>query len=189
MLKKILVVAFLFTAFSSYASAQNRGSVCKIEIPEKTWSMEVKLPDWVVTETVYVLDDPEGRFSAAIESEGYLLTIKWAKTTVKGTSQDLRDLASNNIKQSPVEKDGFAHSEYKGFSILEYGIREFRGVVLELKYYDAYIARDGVMFEIHLSKTKYKTGDEQRFYALLDSVKFTAAKPSRKTLPITCRSI
>jgi hypothetical protein len=185
MFKKCFTVVLVFLALSAYSFAQKKDNISKIEIPEKTWSLEVSLPGFFVTRNAASRDNQSGRLDAEIESEGYMLTIMWVKTDEKGTSKDLRDLASNNLKQSPVEKDGFAHSEYKDFPMLEYLVKEFRGIKLDQKHHNAYIAKDGVWIDIHLSKVKYKPGDEKRFYALLDSVKFADAKPNEKTSPVS----
>ena len=184
MFNKSLIVVFTLLAFVSYSFAQKKDKdISKIDIPETTWSLEVSLPGFAVTRNVVNRDNQGGRLDAAIESEGYMLTIMWVKTAEKGTSKELRDLASTNLKQSPVEKDGFTHSEYKEFPMLEYLVKEFRGVRLDQKHYNAYIAKDGVWIDIHLSKVKYKTGDEKRFFALLDSVKFVDAKLPGKMSP------
>ncbi len=182
MLKNSLIIIFILLAFSSYSVAQKKvDSVSRIVIPEKNWLLEVNLPDFVVTRNVVNSDDQSGRLDAMIESEGYMLTIMWVKVAEKGTSKDLRDLASNNLKQSPIEKDGYKLSDYKDFPMLEYLVKEFRGVKLDQKHYNGYIAKDGVWIDIHLSKVSFKTGDEKRFFAILDSAKFVETKPTEKT--------
>jgi hypothetical protein len=181
MLNKSLIVIFILLAFSSSAFAQKKDeNISKISIPEKSWSLEVNLPDFAVTRNAVSSDNQGGRLDAAIESAGYMLTIMWVKTPEKGTSKDLRDLASNSLKQNQIEKDGFAHSDYKEFPMLEYLVKDFRGIKLNQKHYNAYIAKDGVWIDIHLSKADFKAGDEKRFFALLDSVKFVEAKPPVK---------
>jgi hypothetical protein len=181
MLKKILIVLCILLACSSYSFAQKKTKeLSKIDIPEKNWSLEVSLPGFFVTGNLANRDNQSGRLDAEIESEGYMLTIMWVKTAEKGTSKELRDLASNNLKRSPVEKDGFTHSEYKEFPMLEYLVKEFRGVKLNQKHHNAYIAKDGVWIDIHLSKVNYTPGEEKRFFAILDSVKFVDTKPSEK---------
>lgn len=177
MLKNSLITIFILLALASYSFAQKKAeSISRITIPEKNWLLEINLPDFVVTRNAVSSDNESGRLDAIIESEGYMLTIMWVKTAEKGTSKDLRDLAANNLKQSPVEKDGFTQSDYKDFPMLEYLVKEFRGVKLNQKHYNGYIAKDGVWIDIHLSKAAFKTGDEKRFFAMLDSVKFIETK-------------
>ncbi len=178
MLKKSLIFIFILLACSSYSLAQKKdNSLFKIAVPEKNWTLEVSLPGFFVTRNAVSPDNQSGRLDAEIESEGFRLTIMWVKTVEKGTSKELRDLASNKLKQTPIEKDGFAPSEYKDFPMLEYLVKEFRGVKLNQKHYNAYIAKDGVWIDFHLSKVEFKPGDEKRFFALLDSVKFVETKP------------
>lgn len=177
MFNKSLIVIFILLAYASSSFAQKKDdNISKIVIPEKNWSLEVSLPDFSVTRNAVSRDNQGGRLDAVIESEGFMLTIMWAKTPQKGTSTDLRDLASNSLKQSPVVKDGFTHSDYKDFPMLEYLVKEFQGIKLNQKHYNAYIAKDGVWIDIHLSKVDFKSGDEKRFFALLDSVRFVEMK-------------
>lgn len=181
MLKKSLIVVLFLLTYSSYLFGQKPdNNRHQIAVPDKNWSLEVSLPDFSVTRNVVSADKQTGRLDASIESKGYMLTIMWVKTPQKATSADLRDLASDNLKQSPIEKDGFKHSDYKDFPMLEYLVKEYRGVPLNQKHFNAYIAKDGVWIDIHLSKVTFKTGDEKSFFSLLDSVKFVDTKPQGK---------
>lgn len=175
MLKKSLIAFVLLLFFSSFSFAQKTDNDrYLITIPDKNWALEVSLPDFSLSYPIISVlgEKKSGRLDAEIKSEGYLLTIIWANTSEKSTNTELRDLASKALMQTPVEKDGYQHSDYKDFSMLEYLIREFQGVELNQKYYNAYIVKDGVRIDIQFSKTSFKPGDEMRFFSILDSVTF-----------------
>lgn len=180
MFKKSLLVTLLLLAYAVTSSAQERTDhTQKLHLPETTWALEVSLPDFSVSRNVLSQDGSAARLDASIESKGFMLTIMLATAPQEATSKELRELGANALKKSPVEKDGFKLSEYREFPMLEYLVKEFRGVKLNQKHYNAYVSRDGVWVDIHLSKTDFGPGDEKRFFALLDSVKIVDVKPRK----------
>jgi hypothetical protein len=180
MLKKSLLVTLLLLTYAVTSAAQElTNHTHRLSLPEKNWALEVSLPDFSVSRNAVSPDGQAGRLDASVESKGFMLTIMLATALQAGTSKELRELGANALKQSPVEKDGFKLSEYKEFPMLEYLVKEFRGVRLNQKHYNAYIARDGVWIDIHLSKINFSSGDEKRFFEILDSVKIVDAKPRK----------
>jgi hypothetical protein len=57
-------------------------------------------------------------------------------------------------------------------AIFEYTMAEVGGLPLNQKHLNAYIARDGIWIDIHLSKVRWQETDMPAFEAILNSVRF-----------------
>lgn len=164
----LLTFVLTFTAFGQGSEDANHG----FGLAEKDWKIEFNLDGWKALGTRSSEDGSAKRFDAEIKPQGFRLTIMMVTAQSEGSSADLRELASKTLKKSPVKKDDFKFAEYGEIPTIEYLIKEFQGIKLNQKHQNAYIVRDGVWIDIHLSKVRFKTGDEKRFFAILDSLKF-----------------
>jgi tetratricopeptide (TPR) repeat protein len=180
MKKQVLVFLILFVAVAARAYARQADqSVRRLSIPGQTWALEVKLPDFVV-EQEQLRGDGEGRMiMAGIKDKGYIVSIFLEPIPHGESAAQLRDMAAADIsKGSRLKVSDFKTSEYGKIPTLEYMIKEFEGQPVNQKNLNAYFVNAGYWVDVHLSKTLFRPGDEKLFYAVLDTVRFTANDPA-----------
>jgi hypothetical protein len=65
-------------------------------------------------------------------------------------------------------------SESGPMAVVDYMIEEYQGQRVMQKNYWAYMVHDNLCIRLHLSKTPFKAGEDQLFWAILNSVRFQA---------------
>ena len=171
--KRTLALALLILCLCSNALARQGGDVRRISIPGEKWAMEVSLPGFNVEQDELRGDGKGRRIMAGNEKTGYVVSIFLENIPHGETAAQLRDWDASGYKESPLKPTDFKSGEYKEAQTLEYFIKEFRGVKVNQKHFNAYIVHAGFWAHVHLSKVDFRPGDEKLFYTIVDSVKFT----------------
>lgn len=172
----ILATALLlFIVAGSAPARQDSRHVQRLTVPGRAWALELNLPNFNVRQNLLSADGRARKLRADIESEGCVLTVNIVPaSTPKVSSQDLRDLAAERLKAgAAANADGFKTSEYGRTPTIEYLVRDFKSQPVGQKHFYAYISRDNIWIDIHLSKAPFREGDEKLFRAILDSLRFT----------------
>lgn len=172
---RTLAVILLLLAAAAPASGRQAAGTTRLSLPGKDWALELSLPGFRVGETETSRSGLARRFYAEDRERGYVLSVAISPAAKEGDSKALREIAAASLSRSSVQTEGFKLTEYKGTPTLEYLIKEFQGVRVNQKHFNAYVARDGAWIDIHLSKIMFEGGDEKVFYAILDSMKFVPA--------------
>ena len=178
-LQQIAIITTVFLGLFAAPAGQNAGpNLQRLSVPTRSWSVEISLPNFTIKQNALSADGRARRLDAYIDSEGYVVTVNIVPaSTPKVSSKDLRDLAAERLKiDTAVKGDGFRVSEYKQTPTFEYFAREFKTELLNQKHFYAYVSRDNIWIDIHLSKTPYREGDEKVFHSILDSIKFTGGR-------------
>jgi len=74
---------------------------------------------------------------------------------------------------SPTEKVAVARSERGNMAIGEYLVPRFEGKEVQQKHVNAYLVRDGVWIDVHLSRLNARPGDDALFGQALGSIRFS----------------
>lgn len=80
---------------------------------------------------------------------------------------------------SPFEKHDVARSQRGAMAIGEYLIARHDGRDVRQKHVNAYLVRDGVWIDVHLSKVDFRPADQALFDGVLDSIRYSDA-PDRE---------
>ena len=147
----------------------------RLSVPGRTWKVEVSLPKFTIRQDSLSADGRSRKLTADIAGEGYMLSINIVPaSTSRVSSKDLRDVAAERLKAGATTSGtDFKASEYKSTPIFEYITREIKSQPLNQKHFYAYISRDNIWIDIHLSKASYQQGDEKVFHTILNTLRFT----------------
>lgn len=168
----LLVLATVIVFFIYlYQSSQNI-LVLNLSLPGIEWGMRLRAKGFVIQEDRVKADKMGGRIVAANEEVGMTLSIFFEKVNQRGTSLDCRRYYWNLAQESPVKKEEVKMREQGQMAIVEYLVKDIEGIPIHQKNFNAYMVRDNVWIDIHLSKIKFKPEDEALFNAILKSVKF-----------------
>jgi len=85
---------------------------------------------------------------------------------------DCRNFYWNRAQTFPVAKEEVQMKEKDNMAIIEYITPEHEGVKINHKNINAYMVKDNVWIDIHISKVNFKEKELKNLYSLLDSVKF-----------------
>lgn len=169
-----LAFALALTTFGQSTGAN--ANARRLLVPGRAWAVELTLPNFEVKLDALTADGRARRFRAeSADGAGYVVSVLIAPaSTPRVSSRDLRDLAAERVRaSSSARREEFKTSDYKQTPTLEYLVRDFKGQPLNQKHLNAYVSRDNVWIDIHLSKNAFRPGDEKLFHAVLDSLKFT----------------
>jgi tetratricopeptide (TPR) repeat protein len=173
---KTIARALLFVclcASAASAASARQGDVQRISIPGEKWALEVSLPGFILTQDDLRGDGKGRRIMAGNETRGYVVSIFLEPIPDGKTAAELRDWDASGHKKSPVGTTDFKSAEYKQIPTFEYTIKEYKGLQINQKHFNAYIVHGNFWAHIHLSKGLFQPGEEKLFYEIVDSVKFT----------------
>jgi len=169
----LLIVLLLLIKPTSLLYADTDSEEIQLSLPDKTWALGIDLSDFKI-ENAEFNKGVTGRMLYAINSHtGIIISIFLEKAAFKGDSKVCREYYWNKAKQSPFQKDDLKFSEVGEKALVEYMIKTYQGITVNQKNVNAYMSKDDVWIDIHLSKTNFTPKDEELFNAILKSVNFT----------------
>ena len=74
---------------------------------------------------------------------------------------------SGSIKRKQVKR-----TEQNGMALLEFFIPEFESVPVRQKSINAFLVRDGLWIDVHLSKDQFEKEDQELFEQVVASIRF-----------------
>lgn len=75
--------------------------------------------------------------------------------------------------KSPIPKSEVQHVTVGSMAAVHWLVREYQGMPVMQKNINAYLFRDGVCIDVHLSKVQYEPKDEALFTTVLTSVRLS----------------
>lgn len=187
----VLSLLTVMLACAADAAGQSAGGagLHRLSWPGKDWSVDVSFAPFTILmeESLY---DGAGYFTIASLDNDHpavprilMLTVRMEAAKVKGTDADLRDAAIKKLKKSEgIEGGSVKAFEHKQIPALRYS-RSNSQIQTYFPYptthgsssrgMEAFFVRDDVWITFSFNALSLKKADEQSFYALLDSIKFT----------------
>jgi len=184
----MLMVALGSAVNSSYAETeavnlfgeQENKNKLQLSLPGKTWALEVDINGFKVKTNEIKPDGQAREFFAENNDTGIIMSISLEKATLEGNHLKCREFYWNKAKETPFKKDDIQMREAGEMAIVEYLIKEFREMEVNQKNLNAYLAKDDIWIDMHLSKVDFKPGDEHLFESILNQSKFIDNyKPNR----------
>jgi hypothetical protein len=143
----------------------------EMSLPEGKWRLTVDLPGFVV-EKEQELADNNGRMMKANNRE-VIISIFLIRNSKLHTPQACRQVYFNSALKTPLEKTDIRTYDTGSMAIGEYTIEKFQDAKIMQRHLNAYLVRDGINVDVHLSKTNFKPGDDKIFQTILNSVRFS----------------
>lgn len=85
---------------------------------------------------------------------------------------DCRDFYWNRMQENPAKKEDVVMKEVKDMAIIEYIVPEYEGKRIDHKNINAFMVKNDVWIDIHVSTAFFKEKEIKELYSLLESVKF-----------------
>ena len=166
-LSQIILTGAVLAFLSSPAiSAKDDQDTVKFPAPGKNWSLLIDLPG-------FKREKGMGQYMGSHPETNVTVSIFLEPAAQPGDSTVCRDYYLNKLKASPAKMDDLATSEKGDMAISQYMIKEMMGLPMDQQHLNAYISKDGIWIDIHLSKMNWQEeSDRPAFDAILDSVRF-----------------
>jgi len=169
----LLAVVFLLLTPASLLHADTNSKEIQLSLPDKRWSLSINLPDFKIEKAEFNKDVTGRMLYATNSRSGVIISIFLEKATFKGDSKACREYYWDKVKKSLFQKDNIRFSEIGEMACVEFMVKSFQGIPVNQKNLFAYLAKDDVCINIHLSKTTFTHKDEELFNSILKSVNFT----------------
>lgn len=155
------------------------GSKLSVELPGEPWALVFDAPGFKVNING-LQKDGRAYLEADNQSTGMALSVFLEKTSGKATEDECKTNQQRRLAQDvDYKREKIETKSQDGMAIVEYTIPRFQGVPVQQRNLFACLPKDDVYVDIHISKTLFKTGDEQPLNAVLNSAHFVASAPSQ----------
>jgi len=159
---------------NAVVGGENNTGVLQMFLPEMKWALEIPAKGFELEEFEMSQDGKSLRIFAVNDRTGMVMSVFMEKTKINGNSRDARKLywdrgtkAGNFVSDEEVRK-----SEHGGLALVEYIIKEYKGVPVKQKNIYAYFAKNNIWGYIHLSKVQYAPEHQRLFDATLNAARF-----------------
>jgi S1-C subfamily serine protease len=182
----LLTVLLTLLLAATPASAQEkdkRAAPITLSLPNTSWNLHVPAVGFAVQRDTSRPDGNARSILAIDQASGINLSVFLERVPAGESGKDCRAFYSERLRNSPVKMEEVRTSERREMAILEYTDKEFARRMpeevkkmlgtIEQRHLHAYLAKQGVCIDIHLSKA-LKPGDEPPpFGAILDGVRLS----------------
>jgi hypothetical protein len=143
-----------------------------LSYPGKTWKLKMDLPGYDIEPTQLKEGGKGVRLSGYNKATGMIITAFLEEAHPGWTAVDHREDAWKTMQRaSPMDRQDVKRSERGSMALLEMFVPSYQGQQTNQKHVNAYLVRDGVWIDVHLSKPGFKDADVALFEKVLGSVK------------------
>lgn len=157
--------------WEDYAGSEN---TLRMMLPEKNWALELPAPGFKITNLAYSPEGTDGVLYAGNKDLGMIISLFLEKSPMKGDSRDCRKYYLGKwekVKEMPFKREEIKMSERGQIAIVEYLVREAKGMKINHKHMNAFLVKDDIWIDVHISKVLYSPDDERLFDSILDSIR------------------
>lgn len=143
----------------------------RLGLAGKSWALVVDLPGFELVDSG---SRPDG--------SGTMIHLARGELNVSATLERRPDLLSTEAcradywkeaAKSPLPKSDIRQLTAGALATVHWFVLEFQGASVRQKHVNAYLFRDGVCIDLHLSKVHHEAEDDKLFTAILGSVRFS----------------
>ena len=145
----------------------------RIGLISKDWALKFNSKGFeIVDQDSSVLGDST-HVHAAQDNSGINISIFLEPARKENsTIFDCRDFFWNQAQADPRPKEDILMKEVENMAIIEYMTPEHGGMKIDHKNINAYMVKDDIWIDVHVSKIHFKDNELKNLYSLLNSVKF-----------------
>jgi hypothetical protein len=144
-----------------------------LSLPDKSWSLLVDLPGFKRDEHSTLPDGSGTMIQASNKKTGLVASVFLESRPDLDSTEACEADYWGQASKSPLPKSEVQHVTVGPLAVVHWLVREYLGLPLMQKNVNAYLYRDGVCIDVHLSKVQYEPKDEALFTAVLTSVRFS----------------
>lgn len=168
----LAVVLLVFAAVGEMQAGKKGKTTYAVSLKGQAWSLEVDLPDFKVERRKTRTGSSQSTLFAAGRHSLVVVSIFLERKANLQSAEECRDHYQAKSADSPFQMSDISRTSTETMAQVHYLIKEFQGVQLNQKNINAYMYRDGVCIDIHLSALEHKPSDGKVFEAVLDSVRY-----------------
>ena len=132
-----------------------------LALPDAAWAVELRTPRFTVQKDEVSSDGARRYVYAVHQDPDMALSVRLERAGGNTTPEECRRYAWDHLRtRSPFRMDDVAMSETKELAILEYRVKEFRGLPVEQQHLHGYLAKDEVCVDV--SKVRSSAADRPR---------------------------
>ncbi len=151
--------------------AGNGQPLYEISLPGRAWALEMAIPGFVVTQEKLRPDGQAKMMQGFNDKSGMGVSMFLEPRGKPVTPKVCRDDYWATGQATPIKKTDIVLSESDRMALVKWTAKEYQGTRIDQRHFHAFVAREDACIEIHLSKMKFKPGDERFFAAILDTVR------------------
>jgi hypothetical protein len=176
----------LSLCFSLQAQQHKQQNDMAVSFPNKTWSVEVNSPGFLMRAKG---KKPDGRYYlfANDPRTGVILSVmlEQSQQADAGSCPAYLQQRIQSVSKLGIVATGVQSSESNSLAIVEYLIPAMEGKSVQQKNIVACAARDGVYVDIHLSKSQFQQTDEALLMDVLNQIQISSAgAPAQATVSL-----
>ena len=164
----LVLVASLDLAAQSGAA---RGTQ-RLRYADKSWMLLIDLPGFVQVEEWASSNGTRRMFRAKDSETGVIVSAFLERNPELGSHAQCREHYWAKAQRNPLERSDVTHRSTESMEIVRWMLRQFQGRAVRWQNVHAYLFKDSVCVEVHLSKVLYEPDDERLFDAVLRTVRF-----------------
>jgi hypothetical protein len=164
----LMLVASLDLAAQSGAA---RGTQ-RLRYADKSWTLLIDLPGFVQVEEWASRNGTRRMFRARDYETGVVVSAFLERNPELGSHAQCREHYWAKAQRSPIERSDVTRRSSASMEIVRWMQQESEGRPVRWQNVHAYLFKDSVCVEVHLSKVLYEPDDERLFDAVLRTVRF-----------------
>ena len=177
-MRRIATLGLLLPLIGSLSvpiAGQSTGSedTASLSLEGKTWSLLVDLPKFKIEERKTRPDGSGTMIRGASRKTDVVVSVFLERAPNLQSMEECKEYYWGQASRSPLPKSEIKHEVTGSMALVHWLVKEFQGISVMQKNVNAYLYRDGVCVDIHLSKVEYKAADDALFTAVLDSVRYS----------------
>lgn len=169
----LLLIVGVLTS-STFAKKEKRNkNVESLSLEGTTWSLQIDLPRFKIDEQATRPDGSGTMIRGTSRKTDVTVSVFLERAADLHSTEECKAHYWGKALKSPLPKSDIEHKSTESMALVHWVLREYQGIPLMQKNINAYMYRDGVCIDIHLSKVQYEPADDALFSAVLDSVRYS----------------
>jgi hypothetical protein len=165
----LLLLAF---GSSAHSADKQSKSITRLSFPGKGWSLLIDLPEFKILEKETRRDKSETMILASNRKTDLVVSVFLESDPEFTSKEQCKDHYWGLASQSPLPKSQVEHVSTESMAIVRFLVKEHEGIPNQ-KHTNAYMYRDGVCIDVHLSKAPYAERDSALFATVLQSIRYS----------------
>ena len=188
----MIVLTILHIATQSHSAPLNtvpsaRSDVYHMELPGRDWAIEVGLPGFVIQQEEVQAHAQGARMMGEKPNSGTYVSMFMEPRPTPATSKSCRDDYWAKGKDSPSQKTNIELSDLGQMSLIKWLQPDHQGARIDQQHMHAFLGRDNVCMEVHISKIYFKPGEESVFGDIFRTIQYKEIAPLTSGAQITAK--
>jgi hypothetical protein len=160
---------------SARAALQDTGARYDLKLPGKEWAVSISIAGYAVQKEETSQDGNTSMMMASNEDSGMMLSLFLERERKDLSSESCRKRYFEKSLATPSDKTGVRRWDERAMALGEYTITSFEGTKVRNRHVHAYLGKDGVCMDLHLSKGHFEEDDGELFDSVISSVQVVPA--------------